>query len=102
MDNYAIIISSKAQSGLASCVSFALNVSKEAVINLIDDIYASIQSLDVFPERHPVFEMPKPFPFEIRKLVVNQRYVVLYAIEQRKVVVYRILDSRRKLDYLIS
>lgn len=45
--------------------------------------------------------MPKSFPFAIRKLVMNQRYLALYAVEGDKVVIYRILDSRRKFDHLI-
>lgn len=102
MDSYKIIITSKAQTDLSSCVAFVLNVSKEAAFNLANDIYASIQSLTNFPEKNPVFEMPKPFPFTIRKQIVNKRYVLLYAIENSNIVIYRILDSRRKFDYLLA
>ena len=101
MDSYKIIITSKAQADLSSCIAFVLNVSKEAAITLANDIYASIESLTNFPEKNPVFEMPKPFPFTVRKQIVNKRYVVLYTIENNNVVIYRILDSRRKLDYLL-
>ena len=102
MDNYKIIITSKAQSDLSSCVSFVLNVSKEAAINLTNDIYSSLESLSMFPERNPIFEMPKPFTYTIRKQVVNKRYIVLYSIEKNTVVVYRIIDSRREFDHLID
>ena len=102
MDTYKIIITSKAQSDLSDCVAFVQNVSKEAAINLANDIFASIESLTSFPERNPVFEMPKSFPFIIRKNVVNKRYLILYSIENNSVVIYRILDSRRKLNYLIA
>ena len=101
MDTYKIIITSKAQSDLAECTGFVLNVSKEAALSLVDDMYSSIESLKTFPERNAIFEMPKSFPFTIRKLIINKRYIVLYAIEQDAVVIYRILDSRRKFDYLI-
>ena len=102
MDSYKIIITSKAQSDLSSCIAFVLNVSKEAAFNLANDIYASIQSLTNFPEKNPIFEMPKPFPFTIRKQIVNKRYVLLYAIENRSIVIYCILDSRRNFDYLLA
>lgn len=101
MDTYKIIVSSKAQSDLAECIGFVLNVSKEAAYSLADDIYSSIKLLETFPERNAIFEMPKSFPFTIRKLVINKRYLTLYAVEGDKVVVYRILDSRRKFDHLI-
>ena len=101
MDTYQVIITSKAQSDLAECIGFVLRVSKEAALTLANDIYSSIQSLETFPERNAIFEMPKSFPFTIRKFVINQRYLALYAVERNKVVVYRIVDSRRKFDRLI-
>ena len=101
MENYNIIITSKAQSDLSECISFALNASKEAAIKLANNIYESIESLSVFPERNPIFNMPKPFPFTIRKNIVDKRYIVLYAIENNQVVVYRIIDSRRQFNYLV-
>lgn len=101
MEQYHIIISSKAQSDLAACVSFVLNVSKEAAIKLANDIYTAIESLESFPERNPVFPMPKSFPFTIRKEVINRRYIVLYSVEKNSIVIYRILDSRREFNYLI-
>ena len=102
MDSFQIIITSRAQSDLSECVSFALNVSKEAAFKLADDIYSAIESLSLYPERYPVFEMPKSSPYLVRKLVINKRYVALYCIEENKVVVHRFLDSRRDFDYLVS
>ncbi len=101
MDNFKLIITSKAQSDLTECVNFVLNVSKEAAVSLVNEIYSSIESLQTLPERNPIFEMPKSFPFTIRKLIIKKRYVALYALEDNNVVIYRILDSRRKLDYII-
>ena len=102
MDTYNIVITSKAQSDLAECVGFVVAVSKEAALKLANDIYSSIESLTNFPERNPVFEMPKPFPFVMRKNIINSRYIALYSIENNDVVVYRILDARRKFDGLLS
>ena len=101
MDNYNVIISSKAQTDLAECVGFVLNVSKEAANNLANNIYEATESLSFFPERNPVFEMPKSFPFVVRKQVVNQRYVILYTVENKNVVIYRIIDTRKKFNHLI-
>ena len=101
MNKFKIIITSKAQSDLAECVGFVLNVSKEAAYKLANDIYSSIQSLETFPERNAIFNMPPSFPFIIRKLIVNKRYLALYATEGGKVVIYRIIDSRRKFNHLL-
>ena len=100
-DKYTIIINSKALSDLSECVSFVLRVSKEAAIKLKDDVFSSIESLSIFPEKNPIFEMPKSFPFVMRKQIINDRYIVLYSIEEDKVIVYRILDSRRKFNHLL-
>lgn len=81
--------------------NFVLNVSKEAARTLANDIYSSIESLKKLPERNAIFEMPKSFSFILRKLVINKRYLALYSVEENKVVVYRILDSRRKFEHLI-
>lgn len=102
MNNYNVIITSRAQSDLADCVRFALNVSKEAATNLANDIYSSLDSLSSYPERNPVFNMPKQFLFIIRKHIINKRYAALYSVEGDKVVVYRIIDARRKFNYILG
>lgn len=101
MDVYKIIITSKAQSDLAECVSFVLNASEEAAKKLANDIYSSIKALETFPERNAIFEMPRSYPFTIRKLIINARYVALYSTEGKNIVVHRILDARRNLENLI-
>ena len=101
MDKFNVIITKKAQADLSDCISFVLKVSKEAAIKLSDDIYVAIESLDILPERNPIFEMPKAFPFVVRKQIINKRYIVLYTVEGNDVVIYRIIDSRRKFNYLL-
>ena len=102
MEKFEVVVSSKAQQDLSECVSFVLNVSVDAAKQLVEDIYGSLESLQSFPERNPIFEMPKSLPYILRKQVINGRYIALYSIEEKKAVVYRILDSRRKFDYLIK
>ena len=46
--------------------------------------------------------MPKSFPNIVRKLVIDKPYLVLYAVAAQRVIVYRILDARRKLNNLIA
>ena len=101
MDEYKIIITSKAHSDIAECVGFVHKVSKESALQLTKDIYSSLSTLSLFPERNPLFEGPKSFPFILRKQIINNRYIALYTIEDQNVVIYRVLDSRRKFAHLI-
>lgn len=101
MNQFKIIISSNAHSDIAECVGFVKNVSLEAAKALAKNIYSSISTLNVLPERNPVFEMPKAFPFTLRKQIIDNRYIVLYTVEKESVVIYRVLDSRRKFTHLI-
>ena len=101
MHSYNVIITAKAQSDISECIAFVMKVSNEAALSLFDDIYANIESLKLFPERNPVFEMPKSFPIVIRKHIISKKYIALYGIEKDSVIIYRLIDSRRNFDYLI-
>ena len=83
-------------------MSFVLNVSQESALALSSLIYSSLETLVTFPERNPVFETPKHFPFIIRKQIIDKRYVALYSVEEEKVVIYRFIDTRKKCDYLLT
>ena len=100
--DYRVEWSSKSVSDLAEHVSFLRKVSKEAASALSSSIIATGLSLSSYPERFSEFPMPLKFPIPIRKCVVDKRYIVLYGIIDKTVVIYRILDARRKFDGLIS
>ena len=101
MKSYSIVWTSRSVSELVVSVEFIANVSLEAAQKLRDDLYNSISSLSTLPERNQVFDMPKGFSKTIRKLVVNKRYIVLYAIEDSSIVIYSFQDTRRKFTRLI-
>ena len=101
MGEYSIIVSNKAHSDIAECVGFVNKVSKEAALKLATGIYKSLSTLNLFPERNPIFEAPMSFPFVLRKHIIDNRYIALYTIEDQSIVVYRALDSRRKFEHII-
>ncbi len=101
MNKYKVVITSKALEDLKNCVSFVMNVSREAAQKLQNDLFDSFRSLESFPEKHPIFEMIKSFPLIVRKKVVNQRYVVLFSIKENEILIFRILDVRRKFEGLL-
>ena len=52
-----IIITSRAQTDISTCITFVLNISKDAS-KVAKEIFKSIESLKQFPERFPAFNMP--------------------------------------------
>lgn len=96
-----IVLTSNAYADWQNCVSFVLNVSKEAAIQLDDEIKAAIDNLGNYPEKNPIFEMNRVFPFVVRKSIINRRYIILFSINEQEILVYRILDVRRKFEALI-
>ena len=101
MSLFNVKISSRAQSDRVECIMFLFNINVNSAIELNNEMQKQIKSLEQFPERNPIFDMPKSFPFLVRKLLINKRYIALYTIEGNDVIVYRILDSRRKFNSLL-
>ena len=101
MNQYSVVWSAKALSDLAECVQFVLNVSKKAALDLREETFTNSKNLELFPEKNPIFEMPKSFPFVLRKQVISKRYILLYSIENEKVVIYRMIDCRRQYNSLL-
>ena len=102
MDKYKVVWTEKALSDMSQCISFVLSVSAEAALELRNDFKKTADSLNVFPERNPIFEMPKAFPYVVRKQIVKDRYILLYTVEKNDVFIYRVLDARRKFDQLLK
>lgn len=93
--------SEKAVGDLGEHVAFQRRVSVEAASGLAAKILSAGESLTTFPERFQEFEMPSGFPVVVRKCVVDKRYILLYGIENERVIIYRVLDARRKFDGLL-
>ena len=103
MKQYKIEWSNKARTDLQNHFSFILNVSYDAAKAFADIMYKSISLLESFPQRFPIFEMGKMIShLEFRKLVVNNRYIVIYAISNDSIKICRILDARKKFETLID
>ena len=99
--NYKVEWSAKSASDLGEHISFQKKISIEAAISINTSIISMGESLSVFPERFPEFPMPANFPIIIRKCVVNNRYIILYGVIDNRVMIFRILDARKKFDGLI-
>ena len=101
MKNKMIIWSAEASSDIFECFKFVKNISEKSAINLFKEVKESVNSLIDFPERNPVFKHIKMLNITIRKLVINKRYLVLYHVDVDKIVIDRVLDSRRNFGSLL-
>ena len=103
MKEYKIEWSNKARIDLQNHFSFILNVSYESAETFIKNMHQSISSLKLLPQRFPLFQMTNIIStIEFRKLVVDGRYIVIYAVYSDSIKIYRILDARKKFDTLID
>ena len=96
---YRVTILGKALSDINACVAFVANVSKSAAKILGDQIYDTIDSLETFPERNPIFEVIKDST-NFRRCLVNERYLIIYLIEADKVIVHAVIDKRKGFQHL--
>ena len=96
-----IIITSRAQTDISTCMTFVLNISKDAS-KVAKEIFKSIESLKQFPERFPAFNMPNYASYAYRKMVINKRYIAIYSLEEDTIVIHRVLDGRRGYSSLVE
>ena len=96
MNNYSITITQKAYSSITECVLFVNNVSSDATNHLYEEMMNAIRSLSSFPNKYP--EVPGLLirDIKVRKMLIHDgRYVILYKVENDKVVIYDIIDTRK-------
>ena len=96
-----IIITSRVQTDISTCITFVLNISKDAS-KVAKEIFKSIESLKQFPERFPAFNMPNYASYPYRKMVRNKRYIAIYSLEEDTIVIHRVLDGRRGYSSLVE
>ena len=100
--HYVVLWTAKATSDLGEHVAFLCRASASAASGLTMAILEVGKSLDDYPERFPAFPMPRSFPHAVRKCVIKKRYIMLYGICDNTVLIYRILDARKRFDGLLE
>ena len=96
MNNYSITITQKAYSSITECVLFVNNVSSDAANKFYEEMMNAIRSLSSFPNKYP--EVPGLLirDIKVRKMPIHDgRYVILYKVENDKVVIYDNIDTRK-------
>ena len=89
---YKIFISKRARKAINSHIEFLARINIEASQKLFNKFLEKISSLDFMPTRGQIL---KAFNKNIRKLVINKRFLILYSIVKEDIHIYSIVDTRR-------
>ena len=98
---YQVIVSDKATRQIAEHVRFLANVSKPAAQKLKQTFVDSLHSLSSIPQRYPFFDeefIPKN---KYHKMVIDNRYMILYQIKDAAVFADYVVDCRQDYGWLI-
>ena len=101
MEEFEIVWLVNAINDVSEHISFIMTVNVDSALELRNHIKEAVDGLKKFPERHPLFDMPKSFPVEVRKAVIEKRYLFIYTIEAGQIIIYRVLDARKGFEYII-
>lgn len=101
MEEFEIVWLVNAINDASEHISFLMKVNIDSALELRNHIKEAVDGLKNFPERHPLFDMPKSFPVEVRKAVIEKRHLLIYTIEAGQVIIYRVLDTRKGFEYII-
>ena len=97
---YNIIISDRAAIMLESHIAFLQQKSDIAAKNLRRKIISDIRSLETTPARYPFFNEQYIPANRYHKMVIENRYLVLYQIKDGTVFVDWVIDGRQDYQWL--
>lgn len=98
---YKVVVSEEATQMLLSHVRFLAQISESAAARLIDSFQNSASSLSPFPERNPWLIDPLIPANKYRKLLLEQRYLLIYQIKGSSVHVDAVVDTRQDYRWLL-
>jgi plasmid stabilization system protein ParE len=96
---YKVRIGAQAYYALDAHMAFLVRVSPNAAADRRRELLARIESLEINPYRHPVFDADPDMP-EYRKMVVN-RYLILYLVDEENKTVDVDLVWDARMDNLL-
>lgn len=95
-------MTNKAKTMLDNHIKFLNKVSINAIIKLKKNIREYLIILKHFPKIGQKIYLSNEEIFQLRKLVINKKYILIYHIVKNKIYIRSILDSRQKNNnYLI-
>jgi toxin ParE1/3/4 len=100
MEKYKLLIFPSAKRDLQEIVEYVNELSQQAAFKLYDEIVECIGSLSQMPMRCPLMKNPVLCAKGYRVMVV-QKYLVLYVVNGETVEIRRILYGKRQFEFLL-
>jgi len=101
MQRYKIEVSDRAKTMLGAHVKFLAQKSPSAAREIKVEVLAAIRSLSSMPESYSFFVGEFIPNNKYHKMVVDNRYLVLYQIKDGIVFVDYIIDGRQDYNWLV-
>lgn len=98
---YTVIVSDEAVEMLVSHTRFLARVSEAAALRLIEEFKERAESLEEFPERNPRLSDPLVPNGKYRKLLLAERYLLIYQIKGGTVYLDVVVDCRQDYGWLL-
>ena len=86
---------------LDSHINFLNRVSVKAAIKLKKNVREYLIILKHFPKIGQKISLNKKKFFQLRRLVINKRYILIYFIVKNNIFIDAIIDSRQNNDYYL-
>ena len=99
---YTIIVSKRATGMLVSHASFLAQVSETTALRLTDSFIFATNSLDTMPQRCPFLFNDYIPKYKYRKLIFEEKYLIIFQIVDDKVYVDYIIDCRQDYGWLVK
>lgn len=87
---------------LDSHINFLNRVSVNAAIKLKKNVREYLIILKHFPKIGQKIHLNTKRLFQLRRLVINKRYILIYFIAKNNIYINAILDSRQNNNYYLN
>ena len=101
MKQYKVEVSDRARTMLGAHAKFLAQNSTIAAREMKEKILVAIRSLSNMPQRCPFFDSDFVPRNKYHKMIVDNRYLVLYQIKDLTVLVDYIIDGRQDYSWLV-
>jgi len=95
---HSVSVDIAVKSKMASHARFLANVSVSAAKRLRNTYYSALKSLEVNPERCPIYYPNSDIKEELRFLLFSKKYRIVFEIVDKEVYVYDVQDARQDTD----
>ena len=95
---YAVSVDADAKTKMANHANFLAQVSISAAHRLRNAYYSALKSLEMNPQRCPLYTANSDIEEELRYLLFSNRYRIVFEVVGKAVYVYDVQDARQNVD----